>query len=108
MDLLQRLIEGVQRANEEGLEVASRGAGEKEVKVAKLMEEDDVEAYLTTFERLMEAYGVPRQRWPFKLAPQLTGRVQQAYAGLTPDDAKDYDVLKVAILKRYGVNEESY
>ena len=28
--------------------------------MTKLMEEDDIEAYLTTFEKLMEAYEVPQ------------------------------------------------
>ena len=56
----------------------------------------------------MDAYKVPQSRWSFKLAPQLIGQAQQAYAGLTPDDAKDYKKLKVAILKRYSVNEENY
>ena len=56
---------------------------EKEARVTKLTEEDDIEAYLTTFERMMDAYEVPQSRWSFKLAPQLIGRAQQAY------DAKD-------------------
>ena len=40
--------------------------------------------------------------------PQLVGKAQQAYAVLSPDDAKDYAILKKAILLRYDINEESY
>ena len=34
----------------------------EKVKVAKLTDQDDIEAYLTTFERLMEAYSVERRK----------------------------------------------
>ena len=67
------------------------------IKLTRLGENDDVEAYLMTFERIME---VNRERWPFQLAPQLTGKAQQAYATLNPDDAKIYDTVKAAILRR--------
>lgn len=59
---------------------------------------DDIESYLTTFERLMEAYDIAKGRWTYKLAPQLTGRAQQAYAALPADEAKDYDQVKAALL----------
>ena len=36
------------------------------------------------------------------------GKAQQAYAALSPDDAKDYVILKKAILLHYDINEESY
>lgn len=66
---------------------------------------DDIEAYLTTFERLMTAYGVNKSRWIFKLAPQLTGKAQQAYAAVRVTDASDYDA---AILRLYDITEEMY
>ena len=78
------------------------------IKLAKLSEEDDVEAFLTTFERLMEAYTVDQSQWAFKLAPQLTGKAQQAYAALPVDEAKDYSLVKAAILHRYDINAETY
>ena len=67
---------------------------EKEARVTKLTEEDDIEAYLNTFKWLMEVYEVLHTRWSFKLALRLIGQVQQAYAELTPHDAKDYTKLK--------------
>jgi len=56
----------------------------------------------------MQAYEVPQERWAIKLAPQLMSKAQQAYAALSPDDAKDYAKLKKAILLRYDINEENY
>ena len=49
-----------------------------------------------------------RERWSFQLAPHLTGKAQQAYAALPPEDAKTYDMVKEAILRRYDINEETY
>ena len=91
-----------------GLGLGAGGSHEGEAKVSKLTEADDIEAYLTTFERLMEAFSVPKERWVFKLAPQLTGKAQQAYAALDLDKTADYDQVKSAILKRYNVTEETY
>ena len=103
MEMLQRLI------SERPAAPAPRVPNEGEsMKLARLTENDDIEAYLTTFERVMEAYEVNRARWSFKLALQLTGKAQQAYAALPPDDAKDYSTVKAAILRRYNINEETY
>ena len=62
----------------------------------------------TTFERIMAANEVSRERWSFQLAPQLTGKAQQAYAAFPPEDAKSYDAVKEAILRRYDITEETY
>ena len=35
----------------------------------------------------------------FKLAPQLTGKAQQAYAAMAAEEAGDYDRVKTAILR---------
>ena len=56
----------------------------------------------------MAANEVSRERWSFQLAPHLTGKAQQAYAALPPEDAKTYDTVKEAILRRYDINEETY
>ena len=69
------------------------------MKLTRLSDSDNIEAYLTTFERIMEAHEVSRDRWSFKLAPQLTGKAQEAYAALPPHDARSYEAVKVAILR---------
>ena len=102
MEMLQKLIS-------ERPAVAPRAPSEGEsMKLTKLTESDDIEAYLTTFERMMEAYEVSRAHWTFKLVPQLTGKAQQAYAALPPDDAKEYGTVRDAILRRYNISEETY
>ena len=44
---------------------------DKDVKVAKLTSEDDIETYLTTFERLVKAHNVKKERWTYKLTRTL-------------------------------------
>ena len=71
MLLLQALVEGVKKQGEAAVRKAE---SDKDVRVAKLTENDDIEAYLTTFERLMMAYEVKKDKWAFKLALQLVGK----------------------------------
>ena len=70
------------------------------VRVAKLADTDDIEGYLLTFERQMAAYEVDKSRWPFILAPQLTGKAQKAYMALANEDAGNYGCIKQVILNR--------
>ena len=78
------------------------------VKLVPLAENDDIEAYLVTFERIMAAHKVEKNRWSQYLAPQLSGRAQLAFAALPATSASDYDAIKTAVLARYDINEESY
>ena len=91
-------------------EVAQRvqEAKDKDVKIAKLADTDDIEAYLTTFERQMVAYDVLRGRWVFKLAPQLSGKEQQAYTAMDAAESSNYERVGEAILLRYDIDQESY
>ena len=81
---------------------------ERDIQLVRLTENDKIETYLTTLERVMEAYEVDKARWAFKLAPYLSGRAQQAYASLTAEEAAEYKTLKDAILRRYDITEETY
>ena len=100
MDVVMRLVENVGKSKS--------NSGEGAVQVAKLTDDDDIEGYLTTFERQMAAYEIDKARWAFLLAPKLSGRAQQAYMAVDAKDAGDYPIIKKAILQRYDVNEESY
>ena len=81
---------------------------ERDAQLVRLTDKDDIETYLTTFERVMEAYEVDRNRWTFKLAPYLSGRAQEVYGSLAAEAAANYEQLKEAILVRYGIREETY
>ena len=77
-------------------------------KLTKLTEGDNVEAYLTTFERTMTAYRVEQNWWSYMLAPQLTGKAQKEFSAMAVERAGDYSALKEAILLRYDITEEAY
>ena len=87
---------------------AKRADNLRHLNLAKLTEKDDIEAYLTTFERLMTAFEVKEEHWAHKLAPQLTGRAQQAFAAMDVEKTKNYEDVKRAILQRYDISEETY
>ena len=56
----------------------------------------------------MLVYEVKKEKWAYKLAPQLAGKAQQAYTGLTAANGGDYEKLKLAILRRYDITDDSY
>ena len=74
----------------------------------KLADGDDVEQYLTTFERLVTAYSWPPADWAVFLVPYLTGRARSAYVAMDSYDAMDYFQVKEAILAKYAINAEVY
>ena len=82
--------------------------GPKSLKLTKLAEGDDIEAFLRTFETVVEAHAVDRNKRAAILTPQLTRKAHLAYAAMTDADAKDYDRVKAAIFQRYDINEETY
>ena len=82
--------------------------GVHQVKLVPLTEQDDMEAYLITFERIMQRYDISCEQWTYYIAPQLTGKAQQAFAALPTGESKDYDRVKAAILTVYGVSKETY
>ena len=42
-----------------------------------------------------------RSTWASQLSPPLTGKALEVYNTLSPEEAMDYEPLKVALLKRY-------
>ena len=87
--------------------VAKSGA-ELSVKLVALRDDDDIESYLITFERIMAAHKVEKERWPHYLVPQLAGKAQLAFAALSITEVGEYEAIKDAILTRYNINEEAY
>ncbi|XP_066445748.1 olfactory receptor 5G3-like [Eleutherodactylus coqui] len=70
----------------------------------KMTSEDEVEAFLTIFERIAERKKLPSERWVDVVAPYSTGESQKAYYDLTQQDAKEYSKLIAEILACLGVN----
>ena len=105
LDTLMRLVEQSHTPGAESARVSSHG----ELKLTKFSEAtDDIEAYLTMFERLVTAHHVDTTQWAYLLAPQLTGKAQQAFTAMPSASSGSYAEVKKAILKRYDINEETY
>ena len=82
--------------------------GPESLKLTKLGETNDIETFLTAFERAVEAHGVEQDKRAAILAPQLTGKARLAYVAMSDEDTRDYDRVKAAIFQRYNINEETY
>ena len=65
-------------------------------------------AYLTSFERLMAVQKIPENYWAVHLGILLTGKARDVYARLDNVDMINYDKLKCALLHRYELTEEGF
>ncbi|XP_053479304.1 uncharacterized protein LOC128606843 isoform X2 [Ictalurus furcatus] len=66
--------------------------------------EDDIEAYLETFESVARREEWDRDEWPRILSPLLSGEARTAYYSLSPEEAADYGEVKREILAWCGRN----
>lgn len=55
--------------------------------------EDDPEAFLMTFEWVVETFQWPQEIWTVRVAPLLIGEAQVTYKALGTELAKDYSIL---------------
>ena len=62
---------------------------------------DDLDAYLQRFERFAETAKWKKDGWASKLSALLSGRALEVYSRLSEEAAKDYDKVKIALMKRY-------
>ena len=71
-------------------------------------EKGDIDVYLTRFERVAQSNGWDREDWAVSLSALLTGKALEVYHRLNTEEADDYDVLKEALLKRFGLTAEGF
>ncbi|MGL5565689.1 MAG: hypothetical protein ACRDC4_08130, partial [Plesiomonas sp.] len=69
---------------------------------------DDAEAFVDLFERSAEARGWPKEDWPTRLLPLLSGEALIAAHQLPVPNLLVYDDLKRAILQRVGRSPEQH
>ena len=63
----------------------------REARLQKLTETDDIEHFLTMFERVANAYKWPDDVWVLRLAPLLTGKARAAYANMDAAKSKEFE-----------------
>ena len=69
---------------------------------------DDLDAYLQRFERFAETAKWKSTGWASKLSALLCGRALEVYSRLSEEAGKDYDKVKIALMKRYDLTEGGY
>ncbi len=74
----------------------------------KMGPQDDPEAFLELFEKSAEACGWPRDHWPVRLIPLLSGEAQMAAQQLPIQNLLVFTDLKRAILQRVGLSPEQH
>ena len=77
-------------------------------KLPKYVEGEDIEVFLTTFERLASVHKWPKSQWAVHLIPQLSGKALEAYSRMSVVESTNYESIKKAILDRYGLNSWEY
>ena len=106
---------------EHKLELARLGQGnlddppcdrEDQAKAPKLSSfvegKDDLDSYLQGFERFAETAKWKKDGWESKLSALLSGRALKVQLRLSEEAAKDYDKVKIALMKRYYITEDGY
>ena len=59
---------------------------------------EDMDSYLSRFERTAEINQWPREDWAANLSALPTGQARNTNSRLSREDADDYDILKTALL----------
>ena len=77
-------------------------------KLPSFSEKDDLDSYLQRFERFAECQKWDKADWAVNLSALLTGKALEVYSRLSVEDAKDFEKLKEALLKRYQLTEEGF
>ena len=86
----------------------TRAAGQGMPEMQRMVEADDAEAFLATFETTVRAAQVPLEEWAPRLLPLLTGGAQLAVHALSPDARQDFRAVRRAIMDRVGMSEDGY
>ena len=69
---------------------------------------DDLDAYLQRFERFAETAKWKKDGWASKLSALLSGRALEVYSRLSEESPKDYEKVKIALMKRHDLTEDGY
>ena len=69
---------------------------------------DNLEKYLPRFERYASVAKWNRSTWATQLSLLLTGKAVEGYNRLLPEEAMDYEHLKLTLLERYDFTGRGY
>ena len=69
---------------------------------------NDLDAYISRFERFAVSQGWKRESWAVSLSALLKGKALEVYSRLSPEESVDYEKLKNALLKCFQLTEDGY
>ena len=78
------------------------------IKLSALQDSDNIDAYISRFERFAISSKWPKAEWATQLSALLKGKALQVYSRLSVEDCSDYDKLIGALQKRFQLTEEGY
>eukprot|EP00745_Piridium_sociabile_P016607 TRINITY_DN2466_c0_g1_i7.p1 TRINITY_DN2466_c0_g1~~TRINITY_DN2466_c0_g1_i7.p1 ORF type:complete len:1403 (+),score=222.61 TRINITY_DN2466_c0_g1_i7:99-4307(+) len=73
-----------------------------------LTDKDDVDAYITQFERVATMGKWKRTTWAARMVALLRGRARDAVMRLSPEEMADYDQVKTTLLEHFRLDAEAY
>lgn len=80
----------------------------RNIRLVPPFKETEVDKYFPHFERVATSLGWPKNVWTLLLQCVLTGKAQEVYSALTPEEGLDFDIVKSAILRAYELVPEAY
>ena len=93
-------------------QMSFQGQGVVSAKYPKLSafdeSKDNMDSFLFRFEKYVVAQGMKPEDWAISLSELLSGTALEVYRRLGKNDSDDYQKLKKALLKRYGMTEEGF
>ena len=93
-------------------EQSNQGSVENVVRTPRLPSfvdgKNNLDEYLLRFERYVSVAKWDRSTWATQLSPLLMGKAVEVYNRLSPEEAMDYERLKVALLEKYDFTERGY
>ena len=69
---------------------------------------DNIDSYLRRFERYADLQKWPREEWALYLSALLKGKALEVYSRMTEEEAKNYDRLKAALLRKYDLTVDGF
>ncbi|KAF0039188.1 hypothetical protein F2P81_009672 [Scophthalmus maximus] len=103
----QQLVEGAV-ADPGTWSTSTADDGSKGLKMQPYNNDEAIEHYLTTFERIASARQWPKEQWALHLSPLLSGKPRAAYEAMDFDDTMDYAKVKRAIFDKFEISTETY
>lgn len=81
---------------------------EAAVKLVPRFNENDIESFLVTFEKIAQLNAWPENKYAAVLQAHLSGKALKIFSELTTEQCQNYQTLKAALLTAYAVVPEVY